>query len=326
MEQASVTVTAASRVHFGLIDLGRATRRAYGGAGLLLKWPNTVIRSDPGSLSLNANCEVDERSLAHAWNAVERLRAAYPGIEGDLRVIAAPPSHVGFGSKTSLILAVLTALIEFNGLSFGQHDLIRVCGRGGASGVGVNGFFSGGWVFDGGHCQAAVAELQPSSVRSATEPAPLLVSPPSAQDWHVHLMLPPGSRMSGELEEKFFAENTPTSELESLRALAATYHGLLPAIVLCDYSLLRQSLRDIGAAGFKRSELALQPGSCDLLNEVRRSTDMACGMSSLGPLVFAIEAGKSEAAKAALQAVCHERNAIYLGCSDIAHRGHWISK
>ena len=77
--------------------------------------------------------------------------------------------------------------------------------------------------------------------------------------------------------------------LESLQTLGSVYHGVAPAILEGDLPALGYALRQIHAVGFKRREIAQQSDEVrTLLSQLQANRAVAAGMSSLGPLVYAI--------------------------------------
>lgn len=320
----TVIVESASRIHLGLIDLGGATRRAYGGVGFMIEKPRTRVVCRSGELKVVPSQYLDTDAMCEIEALLTRVSVAFPGIAGTLHVEAAPPSHVGFGTKTALLLSCVRALGELNQISLSPDEIRVLSRRGGASGIGVNGFFRGGWIFDGGH-KANDGDWLPSSRRSDFKPPPVLVAPASPDDWHVHLMLPPGAKYSGEQEVALFRAATPMDEREVLRTLAAFYHGVLPAVIVRDLCLLRESLRDVASSGFKQRELAAQPASSALLSALACMDDLACGMSSLGPLVYAVGL-RSGPTRLRLIKLAKAHQAEYIGGFSISADGHWLHR
>lgn len=171
-----------------------------------------------------------------------------------------------------------------------------ISGRGGASGVGVNLFFEGGVVWDGGHARTQGEALMPSSAQYPNTMPPLLARWEFPTEWRVALMLPPGLLANGEYERVFFQRNTPIPRVEALETLAIVCHGVIPAFVTRDLCALRLALRDLHEVGFKRRELLGQGGGPkSLLRQLQINYDMPIGMSSMGPLVYSILPASSQA-------------------------------
>jgi beta-ribofuranosylaminobenzene 5'-phosphate synthase len=149
---------------------------------------------------------------------------------------------------------------------------------------------------------------------------------PFPEEWQVHLFLPDGQKYESGEEADFFRHNTPIPTQEAWKVLAAVYHGVLPAFLDRDLRLLRASLRDIHATGFKRRELEAQGARVNRLIELlAEHDDVAVGMSSMGPLVYGI--ASSEQAH-----ILHDLGkrlesmgaAAYLGAATGRNDGHEI--
>ena len=222
-----VSVEAYGRLHAALIDLGRATPRAYGGCGFAVGAPVVRVRARPaGSLSMTHLVAMDDRGREDVRCALVRLaeHVARP-IDLEFAIDGWIPQHVGLGTKTALLLALLDAANRALGLSLSEHELQALSGRGGTSGVGIHTYFRGGFVLDGGHPQAAVPIFGPSSRRVPLTIPPALAWAPFPERWQVTLLTAAGPRIQGEDEIAFFAAATPVPAEEVLRALALVHHG-----------------------------------------------------------------------------------------------------
>jgi beta-ribofuranosylaminobenzene 5'-phosphate synthase len=169
------------------------------------------------------------------------------------------------------------------------EQIKQISGRGGTSGVGVNAFFNGGLIIDLGHPEYTDAAFIPSAARHASELPPMAVRLPFPEHWQIHLFLVKGHRYAGGDEINFFQHNTPIPAKEALRVLAAVYHGILPAFLTEDFRLLKQSIIDVHSTGFKKRELQGQENDVKSLIEfLNNHKFIAAGMSSMGPLIYAI--------------------------------------
>ncbi len=284
-----VTTRAFPRIHVTLIDLAGVTHRRYGGIGFALDaYPVEVECALSANNVVTTECQVAARDEMDVKNLLDRLTSVLEA-RFTACVRAVPPQHVGFGSKTALLLAVATACNALCGCPLAPNDLKKASGRGGTSGVGVNVFFLGGVVVDLGHPQTKHPAFAPSSAGSASYGPPVAARVPFPPQWTVHLFLPGGRRYAGGDEIAFFQENTPIPGDEARQVLAAVYHGILPAFLTQDFTLLKRALLDVHATGFKRRELEGQAEDVrQLLQILNQQDDVAAGMSSMGPLVYAI--------------------------------------
>ena len=285
-----VRVRSFPRIHVTLIDLGGATQRRFGGAGFALDGMPAVVRAScdrrsrvEGAHDLESpDRRVLERYVRRLSKAMER--AFWVQVESVMQ------QHIGLGSKTALLLAAGLACNAAGGEKLQREALVHMSGRGGASGVGVNVAFDGGFVVDGGHKMDAVNDkFWPSSVGGNTGLPPKLVRLEFPANWRVHLFLPGGRRYFGEAEQRFFSENTPIDFGEVYEVMAAVYHGVAPAVAEGDLESLRVALWAVQGVGFKRREVMGQSREVrELLEFLYKDLRVAAGMSSLGPLVYAI--------------------------------------
>lgn len=305
-------VRAYPRLHFALADLGRATLRAYGGAGVLLEGPyldiEAVLAPSPALVGFE---RIDKRGQSDIATAIGRLEAALPDSPSfQVSLLTDVHEHVGLGSKTAMIMAVLQASAAAGGYRLSRAEFQALSGRGGASGVGIHAFFEGGFVMDGGHPQADVPILHPSASREPVARPPLLTRLEVPACWRFRLVLPGGERLAGEAEATFFESATPVPAEEVLETIALLHHGIAPAIATGETQSLAKSLAAVQACGFKARELDAQPA-------IVRSLIAQCGrigptgLSSMGPLVFVIV--ESDAQEEELDAVIMAADAIDLG-------------
>ena len=284
-----VVVRAFPRVHLTLIDVAGITYRRYGGIGFAIEiLPIEVESTLSVSNELTFQDTPDARDETDASKLLDRLteilRAKFA-----VRVRSLPPQHVGFGSKTALLLAIGTSCNVLCGNPLKQDELKRISGRGGASGVGVNVFFHGGFIVDLGHPKSKEGTFVPSSARRASVAPIVAVRLPFPKQWQVHLFLPAGRRYASGDEVAFFKQNTPIPGEEALRVLAAVYHGMVPAFMEGNLRLLKKAMAEVHATGFKQRELQGQdPEVRYILDLLNKHAHVAAGMSSMGPLVYAI--------------------------------------
>ena len=321
-----VCVRAYPRIHIALLDLGNATYRKYGGAGFYISTPRLEVQARPSDeTSVRGLDKLDRQGQRDLLAALTRLGRVhgYLGAEVVLRRIL--PQHVGLGSKTALTLAVLKAASLVSGLKLSRSALQRLSGRGGTSGIGINTFFSGGFVVDGGHQGGESEGFLPSSASKAREIPPVIVRSRIPSEWRFHLILPRGRRYAGHSEVSFFSETTPIPKSEVLRSIALVYHGVAVALILKDLALLRRSLRSLHRVGFKRRELENQTIAVQaLLSAFMGLPDVAVGLSGVGPLLYVISLSGDEAIHHAIRMRCEHSGARILGVCSGRNSGHEV--
>jgi beta-ribofuranosylaminobenzene 5'-phosphate synthase len=310
------------RVHVALADLAGATARRYGGAGFAIDGLPTVIDF---RLARRSSVELphgyDKAAIRHVSELCDRFRKLAAGVS--IVVEAAPPQHIGLGSKTSLTLGLLVGLHYLRRRYPSREYLQRASGRGGASGVGINSFFDGGFVVDGGHAFDAARRLYvPSSAAVGHSPPPVIarhVVPPS---WRFTLLLPLGHRRFGPQESRFFRKHTPISKGSALRTIALLYHGVAAAVATRDLTLLATTLKQVQRTGFKRVEVRGQTLGVRRLLRDLEGLSLAAGMSSMGPVIYVVtETGGDALAARTLAA---NRDAILMGTFPGRNLGHEV--
>lgn len=283
----SVVVVAPTRLHFALLDCGNATPRRFGGLGVALSDPRVVVQASPGDELRLEGFDGDRQASQVAGGLRALLGGLKPRVE--ITLLESPKRHVGLGTGTATVLAAMAACSRLLGVDATRSNLQSASGRGAASGVGIHSFFQGGCVFDGGHRSSPDQPHLPSGAARSEDVPPLLMRFEFPAEWEVWLLLSRGEGMSGAGELSFFERTLPTARIEALNALAIAYHGVAPALAEGDLNALAEALRQLHQVGFKNHELlAASANTQQLVTELQRSNDVAAGMSSLGPLVYAI--------------------------------------
>ncbi|MEU4773172.1 beta-ribofuranosylaminobenzene 5'-phosphate synthase family protein [Micromonospora sp. NPDC023644] len=301
------TLIAYPRLHLGLLDCGETTSRRFGGLGFAVHGMPLTLSATLGRAGGGAGTHtltglfdaLDERARQDVHAALDRLADTVPVPPMTLSLDGMPPAHVGLGSKTMLVLAALRVACAAADVRPRPVTLQRLSGRGGASGVGLTTFFRGGFVVDLGHPRRDGLGLRPSSaLRPVGVPAvsTRVAMPPS---WRVSLALAGGEGLSGAGEVDFFARHTPIPDEEVRAAITLAYHEVVPAVLERDLPVLAKALAALQSVGFKRREVEVQhPATRDLLGRLQGVPGVAAGMSSMGPLLFAIHAAGDRQAPA----------------------------
>lgn len=283
------TVFAPTRLHLGLIDCSDATQRRFGGVGIALEDPGVRLRVSAYSKPRSAVVGLDsDEGLTQALLAAVRA-VSRDGLTVLVEVEQLPPRHIGLGTGTAARLAVAAGAAHIAGLDLAVRDLALLCRRGGTSGIGVNAFELGGVIFDGGRAVERDEPFVPSRYQTPSCVPPVvsrLVMPPQ---WEVALLCPDGRVVEGNDEREFFERELPVPSTESLQTMGYAYHGVAPALLEEDLYALSYALREIHSTGFKKRELARQSDEVQtLLSRLHEHAVVAAGMSSLGPLIYAI--------------------------------------
>jgi beta-ribofuranosylaminobenzene 5'-phosphate synthase len=287
MPSTVVHVTAASRLHFGLITLGGAKPRVFGGVGVMVEPPNIRLRIESAENfsveGANAN-RVTE--FVTAWQQYWQ-KPNRPPCRIVLETI--PRMHTGLGVGTQLALSVACGLNTFWNLDNLSPEQLAACvGRGARSAVGTHGFFRGGLIYEIG--KAADETLAPLAQNIALPEA-----------WRfVLIALRDAQGLYGGGEQQAFGDlpEFPSEVSESLRQEAE--QRLVPAAMRGDFEQFSESVYQFGyqsGLGFA----AIQGGAYNgerishIVQRIR-SHDVRCvGQSSWGPAIFAGCADQSDA-------------------------------
>jgi beta-ribofuranosylaminobenzene 5'-phosphate synthase len=318
----TATVTAYPRLHFGLADLGHATARKYGGAGVVLDWPAVEVEArSSAEPSLHTLVDIDERTLSHVSESIGNIRKI-SGIQTALLIKRALPEHAGLGSKTALILAALRSVAAVSNVSFAAADYQRLSRRAGVSGVGLHGFFSGGFIVDAGQPQDYKCHI-PSSAENQSNPPMLAIRENFPDDWRFHLVLPDGVRYGGASVVSLFQETTPIAKDAVRQVIALIYHGLVPAVRDADFGAFAAAIVQMQQVGFKAHEISAQNAKTKLaLNELSRIRGTAVGMSSVGPAIFVAESSSENRILEEVKNHCQTNGDQFLGTYGARNASH----
>jgi beta-RFAP synthase len=272
----TVRVEAPARLHLGMLDVVGGASRRFGGLGVAVERPATVIEVTAAG-ELSAEGPDAERALAVA----RRTREAV-GLTGGahIRVLEAIPPHVGLGSGTKLALAVTAALAALAGHELDPPALARAAGRGARSAVGLWTFALGGMVVEGG--------VRPGADRAA----PLLARHAMPAEWRCVLAIPAGEPgLSGPAEDEAFAQLRPDAGRAALIAqLVLT--SLLPGLAERDVAEFGEALtrlqRLVGESFAAVQGGVFHPRAEALVETLLRLGAAGAGQSSWGPAVYGI--------------------------------------
>lgn len=327
MAATRVTVHAAPRLHLGLLDLGGATSRKYGGAGFSIDRVGVIVTAERSSkLQLVGTDKLDEKAQTDIARLLKRLQTRLDDpVSVRIEINEVPAQHVGLGTKTALLLSMICATCKCLGYEINPAVAQSISGRGGTSGVGIHAFFNGGFVMDFGHRNDG--GLYAPSGSHAPDGIPLLSRIVSIPDnWLFALILPNGIRLCGESEDQFFRDNTPIPDDEVYKSVSLMYHNILPSIITCDLEVLSASLSDFQRTGFKRREVLAQSSQTRrLIAELEASKIGAVGMSSLGPLLFIIFDRANYDAIDRLTKIAETSSAKFLGAFEGNNSGYEVT-
>ena len=282
----SLTVTAPSRLHFGLWSLAGDASRQFGGVGVMVDQPGVQLTIEPAPV-LSASGPLAERALffARRWAEFHRLPEPHCALE----IVSGPPDHIGLGTGTQLALAVGAGLCELHQLEIeSPEQLAASVGRGLRSAVGAYGFLFGGLIVEQGKLPG-----EPVSPLDCRLDLPA--------EWRFLLARPLGiAGLAGEDEAAAIGglPAVPAATTNQLMALA--YEQLLPAAVTANFPAFAE-------ATFRYGRLAGEiftarqggpyngPVLTALVERIRDLGFPGVGQSSWGPTIFVACPSQAEA-------------------------------
>jgi len=283
----TVTVTAPSRLHFGLFAFGDGDPYPFGGVGVMVDRPPTrlVVRAADRLVVRGACRDLLRRYVdraTHSWNLPKPPRCS-------LELAASPAHHVGLGSGTQLGLSVVAGLNAFLGRPKLDADaLARAAGRAARSAVGTHGFLWGGLIVETG--------------KRATDALGTLAGRVELpRHWRFALVRPRGDvGLSGDAERHAFARlpAVPRATTERLTTLAKT--RLMPCAASGCYAAFSEALYEYGClAGAcfasRQGGPFASPRLAHLVEWIRGQGLRGVGQSSWGPTLFVLLPSQQEA-------------------------------
>jgi beta-ribofuranosylaminobenzene 5'-phosphate synthase len=271
----AVRVEAPARLHLGMLAVGDAGTRRFGGLGVAVERPAVVLEAEPADDLLVEGADA-ERALAFAQRCRDSL--GLPG-GAHLRVLEAIPPHVGLGSGTKLALAVARALAAVHERALDAPALAQAAGRAARSAVGMWTFALGGLVVEGG-------------VRDTQGPAPLLMRHAMPDEWRIVVVVPdaePG--LSGPAEAQAFERLVPSAE-RSAAIAQLVLTSLLPALVERELEEFGDALtrvqRLVGDEFASMQGGRFHPRAGALVEALLSGGAAGAGQSSWGPAVYGV--------------------------------------
>lgn len=286
-------IRAFPRIHISLIGMNNDGYRLNGGIGFSIA-SSTLDMSFEPSDSIDV---IDRRNNGFTWDELSRLKDHLNNVlikeelgtaircvihEGLIQ------SHVGFGSNSMIYLSCIEALLILNHRDYTDKDVVTLSGRGGTSGIGINTYFKGGFVFDTGipnYCQRSLA---PSSVfMDKVVHKPLLMKSITLPEWELGICIPPIGYKTEEEEKNFFQENCPINKDDVERILYEAVYGITSSLMESDFDVFCNSVNAIQQTKWKSLERDLYGKELLAAESIIRNAGAKCvGMSSLGPLLY----------------------------------------
>jgi beta-ribofuranosylaminobenzene 5'-phosphate synthase len=271
--------------------MNNKTYRINGGIGFSIDTPTT-----DSFFTLSNNIEInDNRDKKFTMDELCRLHKLLENIKNENKlkygiscVIESDIlPHYGLGSTTSIYLSCIEALFLMNDISCDNSKIIALSKRGGTSGIGINTYFDGGFIFDVG-IKNETDSLEPSSIADRKSRTPLVLNKSKTPNWNIGICIPYYLKGKSEQEEiNFFKESCPIEKMYIGDILYESIYGVTSAIVENDYNSFCNSINEIQLTKWKYLERSLYgQGIIELEAKIKQLDADCVGMSSLGPLLF----------------------------------------
>jgi beta-ribofuranosylaminobenzene 5'-phosphate synthase len=294
MAHRKINIKLSPRIHSTLIGMNQGGYRINGGIGFAINNPINYLQvkcSDDfyfKDLRLNGFKSFERerilkllRDIFNKFNLSQKISIE---VSGNIQ------THRGFGSSTSIRLGCIEALFMLNNHNIEKDSLIKLSGRGGTSGIGINTYFKGGFIFDLGK-KIDKYSFKPSSKSEHRKNLPLLFKYLKLPNWKIGLCIPKNIKSKSENEESsFFNKVCPIKYSEVCNTLYHSVYGLSASIQENNINDFIKSINEIQKTKWKREERNLY--GKELLRierELRSIGAEAVGMSSLGPSLYFID-------------------------------------
>lgn len=286
-------IKAFPRIHISLIGMNDEGYRLNGGIGFSIASPTLDM-----SFELSDSIDViDKRDNGFAQDELVRLKNHLCNVmiknkfKVGLRCViydGMVKSHVGFGSNSMVYLSCVEALFTLNNRDYTNQDIISMSGRGGTSGIGINTYFRGGFVFDVGISNHGQRALAPSSAfMDRIEVKPLLMKSVTLPKWQLGICIPPLEHKTEEEEKEFFQKNCPINKDTVEKVLYEAVYGITSSLMEENFDVFCKSIDTIQQTKWKSLERNLYGKELITAESIIRCAGAQCvGMSSLGPLLY----------------------------------------
>ncbi|HMB65899.1 MAG TPA: beta-ribofuranosylaminobenzene 5'-phosphate synthase family protein [Patescibacteria group bacterium] len=314
-------VISPGRLHMSLLDMNGSLGRIDGGFGLSIQEPNVIVEfSDEDTNNHNNSRSSSTKSSDNGDNGTileikgkkmfkplvkdviskfsEYFDVSFPFLS--IEVIKSIPAHVGLGSKTQFLLAIARGLchLKRSEVDYDIFELTKLIERGGTSGIGYMAFDRGKFIIDLGHSFGPNGQKKtflPSSA-SKTEPALPFIQLETPAEWKVLLIRLDVKQGANNTEEiNIFQDKCPVDlgDVEKISHLILM--KLIPGILTGNLAGFGDAIHEINNKGFKKKEIELQDNHIqDLIQNIYKKFHIPCGMSSFGPIIYAITENEAQ--------------------------------
>lgn len=278
------------RIHVTLIGMDRDGFRINGGCGFAIQEPSLELSISRSSVFSLRDCRkyslpaTEAQRLSNVLNIEKDYLRARHNL--NITISGEMPTHYGFGSDTAIRLGCMEALYILNGFAPVPDKVVMSSGRGGTSGVGINTYFTGGFIIDlgrktdlTGHCQSSMAENR--------HKLPLLMKHLDMPEWDIGICIPNIRNKSEKEEKEFFQKTCPIPTLSVHETLYNVIFGLCASIKEIDKETFCMAIENIQKCAWKSAERNEYGKRLRIIEEqLYNAGARSVGMSSLGPSLY----------------------------------------
>ncbi|ABI72979.1 beta-ribofuranosylaminobenzene 5'-phosphate synthase family protein [Shewanella frigidimarina] len=277
------------RLHFNLIAMHECNFRKNGGVGL------SVDTECQAEFIPNNELEIVIHDFCNKQGKIEKIKNKLLDFMKSTPKIKIYPTinisgniffNSGLGAGTSILLTCIEGILLINNIPYTETDIQSISGRGGTSGVGINSYFRGGFIFDSGTVNDN-KKHKPSG-DNTPKSLPLLINSNKFPSWNLGLIIPKLNHNNyGKFEENFFDVNCPIAKNDAYEACYISVFGILSSVISENYKSFCMSINNTQNTKWKKLEIefAGEP-VIKLIENLKKSGADAVGMSSLGPGVY----------------------------------------
>ena len=239
-----VIVTTGARLHFGPLAVHAQEGRSFGGVGLMIDAPETVVAIE--------RAERDEihgdDSRGRVADVLMRCRRGFSPPACRIDIVHAAPRHTGLGSGTQLALAVAKGLSLISGAPEpGPAELSHWTGRGERSAIGTHGFLEGGFLVDAGIAPPPLHVGEQVARGSFAGGLGDLAAREHCPDaWRFLLVAPPAEGLSGTAEQLAFGALSPMRKRVTNELCRLVLTEWLPAVRSANFASFCNTLDEFG--------------------------------------------------------------------------------
>lgn len=195
------------------------------------------------------------------------------------------PSHYGFGVSTSVRMACIEGISKLLETNISHNAMIKQSRRGGTSGIGVNGYFTGGCIFDLG--RESAKNHTPSRCGESTQHLPLLLQQLPMPDWQIGVLIPNNIQpITHQKEVDFFNHTCPIDQQSVYEASYHALFGILASVKTKNFSSFCRAVNALQTQTWKQAERSLYTEVPVFEKILLDAGAKAIGMSSLGPSLY----------------------------------------